>query len=403
MPKPIVFIAALLLALPAFAQTRMPAHQVEADTNMVNIAVSLPFTAQVALDWIDANWPAFSSESWSNLDPAEDTVQSVFDWVDDNWQAELNAEGWGYLSPEAPATAQGTFDWIDAYMGINTNNWNYLAPTASTVQATFTWLDDRFFGFDPEAVGMPGSNIVGAALVSNQWTGLMPGTNIVGAALVSNQWTGLMPGTNIVGATLVSNQWTGLMPGTNIVGATLVSNQWTGLMPGTNISWFTYDGTDTWKQLNHHADRWVCTVVAGSGTNAPIFTSGSAGVWQPVDDKISFVNDRGNWYDEATHVTTLPVDGTYLFVLQASGNHCHAQAGATNSVSGTEMFQLGVGEWGTDMSASGARAAQQWLQIRSFPAGTKFKWFVRPDVALNANTSIQMAMFSVFLIAPMPD
>ena len=369
MPKPIVFIAALLLALPAFAQTRMPAHQVEADTNMVNIAVSLPFTAQVALDWIDANWPAFSSESWSNLDPAEDTVQSVFDWVDDNWQAELDAKGWGYLSPEAPATAQGTFDWIDAYMGIDTNDWGYLAPTASTVQATFTWLDDRFFGFDPETVIMPGSNIVGAALVSNQWTGLMPGTNIVGA--------------------------------------TLVSNQWTGLMPGTNISWFTYDGTDTWKQLNHHADMWGCTVRAGSWSNAPIFTNGSKGVFIPVDDKISFVWDRGNWYDEATHVTTLPVDGTYLFLLYANGLRCHVQAAATNSMH-PKMFNLNVGEYGTDMSAHqlyahGARAVQQWLQIESYPAGTKFRWFVRPDVELNADTYIQMAMFSVFLIAPIPD
>jgi hypothetical protein len=229
----------------------------------------------------------------------------------------------------------------------------------------------------------------------------MPGSNIVGAALVSNQWTGLMPGTNIVGAALVSNQWTGLMPGTNIVGATLVSNQWTGLMPGTNISWFTYDGTDTWKQLNHHADMWGCTVVAGSESDAPIFTSGSEGVYMPVDDKISSVWDRGNWYDEATHVTTLPVDGTYLFSLFASGNHCHVQAvAATNSVLG---FNLGVGEWRTDMRAPGARARQQWHTIQSFPAGTKFKWFVRPDVALNANTNIQMAMFSVFLIAPIPD
>ena len=347
MPKPIVFIAALLLALPAFAQTRMPAHQVEADTNMVNIAVSLPFTAQVALDWIDANWPAFSSESWSNLYPAEDTVQSVFDWVDDNWQAELDAKGWGYLSPEAPATAQGTFDWIDAYMGIDTNDWGYLAPTASTVQATFTWLDDRFFGFDPEAVGMPGSNIVGAALVSNQWT---------------------------------------------------------GLMPGTNISWFTYDGTDTWKQLNHHADMWGCTVEAGTWDGAPMFTSGSAWVYIPVDDKISFVRDPGNWYDEAPHATTLPGDGTYLFVLSAKGHHCHVQAAATmsfNSVTG--VFNLSVGEMDTDMSAPGAQDNQQWLHVQSFPAGTKFKWFVRPDDPLNAGTNIQMAIFSVFLIAPMPD
>ena len=112
MPKPIVFIAALLLALPAFAQTRMPARQVEADTNMVNIAISLPFTVQAALDWIDANWLALSSESWSNLDPAEDTVQSVFDWVDDNWQAGLDDSGWLFLDPESPTT-QSVFDWID--------------------------------------------------------------------------------------------------------------------------------------------------------------------------------------------------------------------------------------------------------------------------------------------------
>jgi hypothetical protein len=111
MPKPIVFIAALLLALPAFAQTRMPARQVEADTNMVNIAISLPFTVQAALDWIDANWSALSSESWSNLDPAEDTVQSVFDWVDDNWQA-VDDSGWLFLDPESPTT-QSVFDWID--------------------------------------------------------------------------------------------------------------------------------------------------------------------------------------------------------------------------------------------------------------------------------------------------
>lgn len=212
MPKPIVFIAALLLALPAFAQTRMPARQVEADTNMVNIAISLPFTVQAALDWIDANWPALSSESWSNLDPAEDTVQSVFDWVDDNWQAELDDSGWLFLDPESPTT-QSVFNWIDTYMGIDTNGWGYLAPTASTAQATFTWLDERFSGFDPDAVVMPGSNIVGGTLVNNQWTGMMPGTNIAGFSFTNRTWYPPPPpytniylrvGTN-QGLTVVSN------------------------------------------------------------------------------------------------------------------------------------------------------------------------------------------------------
>ena len=147
MPKPIVFIAALLLALPAFAQTRMPARQVEADTNMVNITVSYPFTAQAALDWIDANWLAISSESWSNLDPAEDTVQSVFDWVDDNWQAELDAKGWIFLDPESPVTVRVRLD--RRYMGIDTSGWGYLAPTASTARPRLPGLIDGFSGWIP--------------------------------------------------------------------------------------------------------------------------------------------------------------------------------------------------------------------------------------------------------------
>ena len=176
MPKPIVFIAALLLALPAFAQTRMPAHQVEADTNMVNIAVSLPFTAQVALDWIDANWPAFSSESWSNLDPAEDTVQSVFDWVDDNWQA-VDDSGWLFLDPESPTT-QATFDWLDGWAsGVGTGP--FISGTniagATYNETNLTW----------EGLGnMPGTNIENAVYNETNltWEGLgnMPGTNIAG-------------------------------------------------------------------------------------------------------------------------------------------------------------------------------------------------------------------------------
>lgn len=183
MPKPIVFIAALLLALPAFAQTRMPARQVEADTNMVNIAVSLPFTAQAALNWIDANWPTLSSESWSNLGPAEDTVQSVFDWVDDNWQA-ISSESWSNLDPESPTT-QSAFDWIDdEWMAVDPSSWAFLPTNASTSQLAFDFID----GWVATNFFSDGTN----------WLGFLQGTNLVGATFTNGQWVvNSLPGTNI--------------------------------------------------------------------------------------------------------------------------------------------------------------------------------------------------------------
>jgi hypothetical protein len=368
MPKPIVFIAALLLALPAFAQTRMPAHQVEADTNMVNIAVSLPFTAQVALDWIDANWPAFSSESWSNLDPAEDTVQSVFDWVDDNWQAKLNAEGWGYLSPEAPATAQGTFDWIDAYMGINTNNWNYLAPTASTVQATFTWLDDRFFGFDPEAVIMPGSNIVGAALVSNQWTGLMQGTNIANAAYDP---------------------------------ATLT---WGGLMQGTNIFFSRYSETNkTWTPVQYHPDSyffWAGNNGGKTGSPVKTITNGAAASFNFMHDYITATNifsDAGGWMDLSTGVLTLPVTGLYDIRYSCVAVGASVMLGYI--LNGGPGAHPRGGGWG---SSPGQSATTLWAGYDAFHEGDEIEFVYYPSVNLSSDAYVTQFFIYVRLVGPFP-
>jgi len=163
------FLAALLLSLNAFAQTRMPARQVEADTNMVNIAVTLPFTAQLALDWIDANWPAFSSSGWSNIDPDEDTVASVFEWLDDNWQPDLVTTNWLFLDP-AEDTAQSTFDWLDAYAGTN--------------------------GL------MPGTNIVGFTLSNGVWT---PPDDLVGVENFSFVRDTNLTSTSAWGVEVVSN------------------------------------------------------------------------------------------------------------------------------------------------------------------------------------------------------
>jgi hypothetical protein len=186
-----------------------------------------------------------------------------------------------------------------------------LAPTASTAQATFTWLDERFSGFDPGAVIMPGSNIVGGTLVSNQWTGLMPGTNIVGGALISNQWTGLMPGTNIVGGALISNQWTGLMPGTNITGFAL--NDETSSWDPTGYSLVPM--FDVWS-TNHQTGAVAVQVLASAYevvvTNAP---------------------DSG--FNPSTGVFTAPQTGYYYFV--AGGRFW----GAESNYAGLELADVG--------------------------------------------------------------
>lgn len=281
------------------------------------------------------------------------SAQHIFDSIDATFELvlDLDTDAWVVLSPTADTT-QATFDFLDGYLATNvsfsTNGWVWLAPTAATAQATWNWLDAwgayAFTNFDTNTYAMPGSNIVGA---------------------------------------------------------TLVSNQWTGLMPGTNIQWSTFDtNTLTWSQFNYQTNYWGSLVVAGTSSNNPIFTNGAADVYMPVDDEISLVWDPGDWYDEATYTTTLPVDGTYLFTLYAWGNKCNVQAAATNSHNPSGTFTLGVGNWYTDMTNSGAMAKQQWTHISAYPSNTTFKWIVRSDSELSAATNIQMASFSVILIAP---
>ena len=184
MPKPIVFIAALLLALPAFAQTLLPARQVSVNTNgtaWTSIAPTAT-TAQASFDWIDANWGALDASGFATMPTNLSTYQLAFDWLDANLDPGLSTNAWLFLKP-SNATSQATFDFIDAYMGIDTNDWGYLAPTASTVQATFTWLDGWASGVGTGPF-ISGTNIAGATYNETNltWEGLgnMPGTNIAG-------------------------------------------------------------------------------------------------------------------------------------------------------------------------------------------------------------------------------
>lgn len=77
-----IFLCSLLLALSASAQTRMPAHQVSANSTGWTSVVPTNGTVQGALDWIDGNWPAVSTNGWLFLAPTARTAQAAFDWID---------------------------------------------------------------------------------------------------------------------------------------------------------------------------------------------------------------------------------------------------------------------------------------------------------------------------------
>jgi hypothetical protein len=151
-----ILFLALLLSLPALAQSPMPARQVSVETNgWANVAPT-GATAQAVFQWFAENWPAFDSEGWVEIAPATDTLQDAFGWLD------------AWISTNAQPV-------LDAYYATSF---------------------------------LPGTNIVGAAYSNGQWTvnsqtsGLLSGTNITAEA-TTNQTPSV---------TFADGTWTILVP-----------------------------------------------------------------------------------------------------------------------------------------------------------------------------------------------
>ncbi len=304
------------------------------------------------------------------------SVQHAFDSVDVALRrgSFLLTSDWLFLDPDTN-TVQSVFDWIDAYMGIDTNGWGYLAPTASTAQATFTWLDERFSGFDPDAVIMPGSNIVGGTLVSNQWTGLMPGSNIVGGVLVSNQWTGLMPGTNIYG--------------------------------------FSYEGgVDTWYPFQAYTNYFGYSFSFPNYATNLLLTTGAANTYVIITGLASRANikDPGGW--SSNNGIVIPKSGMYLCTFYAGGQKCSPE-GCAHVIYGVEgqapdftiyggytnIFQLGASNCGETVPI---RALNSWSIYTYLPSNTVFYPAIFIDRQLSVTTNISGYGMAFYLMNSAP-
>ncbi len=236
-------------------------------------------------------------------------------------------------------------------MGIDTNDWGYLAPTASTVQATFTWLDDRFFGFDPEAVVMPGSNIANAAYD--------PATST---------WGGL------------------------------------GNMPGTNIVFSKYSETNkTWTPVQYHPDSyffWAGNNGGKTGSPVKIITNGAAASFNFMHDYITATNifsDAGGWMDLSTGVLTLPVTGLYDIRYSCVASGASVMLGYI--LNGGPGAHPRGGGWG---SPPGQSATTLWAGYDAFHEGDEIEFVYYPNVNLSSDAYVTQFFIYVRLVGPFP-
>lgn len=151
------WVAALMLAaavaLPAGAQWQVPARQVLVATNEFEV---------VCTEGTSSRGVTVLPTGFTGTYPLRiDSLQYVLEWLDVNWTSGL----------------------------LNTNDWDWLAPSTNTPQSVFDFIDDWGYGYSTNGGWLAGSNIVGATFIDGQWTGLMPGTNIEGAVYNSTSLT----------------------------------------------------------------------------------------------------------------------------------------------------------------------------------------------------------------------
>lgn len=194
MKRPVLWMSllGLLCGSLAFGQGKAPAGLVE-----------------VIVDEFDAI-DVSGSLYYSPTSRTYKTAQHIFDAIDDDLAIvhaalTLDDSGWDYLAPTS-SSLQPAFNWLDSNYGIVRTNWLFLNPTnllfgvvgETTAKETFDWLDSWF-----------STNLT----TNGTWTGMMPGTNIAGFSFTNRTWYPPPPpytniylrvGTN-QGLTVVSN------------------------------------------------------------------------------------------------------------------------------------------------------------------------------------------------------
>lgn len=183
-------------------------------------------------------------------------------------------------------------------VNVSTNGWTRLAPTATTAQAVFNYIDAQGIG------GGSGGYGTNTYVNPSTWQYLLETPTTPTGGVVSGFY---LPGTNIVGATYSDTNKTWTITPTDL----------SGVLPGTNIAGFTYS-SNQWFYPDSFlgiSSNYFFVYSIGSA-NYQVVTAG-------VNTLVTFVSeeyDPNNWFE--TNTFTVPYTGLYLL-------NCRVRVGLT--------------------------------------------------------------------------
>ena len=116
------------------APQRVPAKQIAVSGSNFTILPTTSTTAQVVIDWIDDNWPAFTNAGWTYVNINPSNLQTFINWVDVNWPVIRSNANWTTL-PVTITNAQSLANWIDDAVGdiARTNIYTFAGNTTQTL------------------------------------------------------------------------------------------------------------------------------------------------------------------------------------------------------------------------------------------------------------------------------
>jgi len=139
--KFLTFLGSVLCAASLSAQTivsntpqRVPAKQIAVSGSSFAILPTTSTTAQVVIDWIDDNWPAFTNAGWTHVSVNPSNLQQFVNWVDANWPVITSNANWTTL-PVTITNGQSLANWIDDAIGdiARTNIYTFAGSTTQTL------------------------------------------------------------------------------------------------------------------------------------------------------------------------------------------------------------------------------------------------------------------------------